>query len=66
MGMNIHVYSLLLIDKNLHLVRKLAVLHYPRALNQIKTSGIKPLIDGFSLLKVSSLLLLKMKVHVDD
>jgi hypothetical protein len=64
--MNIHVYSLSLIDKNLYLVQKIAALHYPRTLNQIKTSGIKTLIDGFSLLKVSSLLFLKKKAHVDD
>jgi hypothetical protein len=66
MSMNIHVYSLSLIDKNLYLVQKIAALHYPRTLNQIKTSGIKTLIDGFSLLKVSSLLFLKKKAHVDD
>lgn len=61
MGLNLHIYSLSLIDKNVYFLQKLKALSYPRSLHEIKSGGIKKVIDGFQLLQVSSLDIKKLR-----
>jgi hypothetical protein len=61
MGLNLHIYSLSLIDKNVYFLQKLKALSYPRSLREIKSGGIKKVIDGFQLLQVSSLGIKKLR-----
>lgn len=53
MGLDMHIYYISLIDKDVYILQKIEGLTYPRTLQQIKSGEIKKLTSsGFNLLEV--------------
>lgn len=55
MGLNCHVFSLSLVDKNVYILQKIKSLSYPRTFQELRSGGIKKLIDGLNIIKVNYL-----------
>lgn len=60
MGLNCHIYSLSIIDRNVYLLQKIRCISYPRKLHEIKSGNIKKLINGFQVVNVNILYILKI------
>lgn len=56
MGLSCIVYGMNVVDKKVYTLQKLRSFNYPCTLREVKKGGMKALLNGFGLVKVSELL----------
>lgn len=53
MGLSCSVYGMNIIDKKVYTLQRISSFRYPSTQREVKSGGIKSLLDGFSLVKVN-------------
>lgn len=53
MGLSCLVYGMNIIDKKVYTLQRISSFRYPSTQREVKSGGIKSLLDGFSLVKVN-------------
>ncbi|KAI9474048.1 MAG: hypothetical protein EXX96DRAFT_596917 [Benjaminiella poitrasii] len=51
MRLSCSVYGMYIIDKKVYTLQRISYFRYPNTQREVKSGGIKPLLDGFSLVK---------------